>query len=69
MFKFLQKRTYLVRKHPPQFCSADEAVKVIKSHDRVYVHGVAAVPSTLLKGLLEISLENFLIHSYSISET
>ncbi|KAJ3081778.1 hypothetical protein HK102_002134 [Quaeritorhiza haematococci] len=40
------------KKGPPKVCgTADEAVAHIKSGDRVYVHGVAAVPSTLLKAL------------------
>jgi len=35
----------------PQFMTADEAVKIVKSGDRVYLHGSAATPQTLLKAL------------------
>jgi len=33
------------------YVSADEAIKLIRSGDRVYIHGSAATPSTLLKAL------------------
>ncbi|ORZ32012.1 hypothetical protein BCR44DRAFT_1441218 [Catenaria anguillulae PL171] len=36
---------------PPQVVSADEAVKHIPSHSRVYVHGAACTPSILLDAL------------------
>lgn len=35
----------------PKFVSADEAVKIIKSNQRVFVHGSAATPATLLHAL------------------
>lgn len=35
----------------PKYISAEEAVKVIQSGDRVFVHGSAATPQTLLKAL------------------
>ncbi|KAJ3282398.1 hypothetical protein HDU76_008717 [Blyttiomyces sp. JEL0837] len=44
-------RTLLTRKGPPKEVSVDEAVKQIKSGDRVFVHGVAATPLTLLTAL------------------
>src|SRR5690554_4497758 len=34
-----------------KFTSAEEAVKAIKSHQRIFVHGSAATPTTLLKAL------------------
>ncbi|MDN3670197.1 acetyl-CoA hydrolase/transferase C-terminal domain-containing protein [Echinicola jeungdonensis] len=39
------------------YTTADEAVKVIKSNDRVFVHGSAATPSTLLEALANRSEE------------
>ncbi|MEX2512643.1 MAG: acetyl-CoA hydrolase/transferase C-terminal domain-containing protein [Cyclobacteriaceae bacterium] len=35
----------------PPIVSADEAVKIIKSHQRIFVHGSAATPSVLLQAL------------------
>ncbi|GGF37826.1 acetyl-CoA hydrolase/transferase family protein [Echinicola rosea] len=35
------------------FSTAEEAVKVVKSNDRVFVHGSAATPSTLLNALAQ----------------
>lgn len=46
-----QSRWLLARKGPPQEVSPDQAVSVIKSRQRVFVHGVAAVPQTLLAAL------------------
>jgi 4-hydroxybutyrate CoA-transferase len=40
-------------------CSADEAVKNIKSHDRVFIHSVAAAPQTLIKAMTARSNELF----------
>jgi acyl-CoA hydrolase len=37
--------------------SANEAVKFIRSGDRVYIHGSAATPSTLLKALCNAPAE------------
>lgn len=34
-----------------KYCSADEAVKVIKSGDRVYVHSVSMAPQQLIKAM------------------
>ncbi len=36
-----------------KFTSAEEAVKAIKSHQRIFVHGSAATPITLLKALAD----------------
>ena len=36
-----------------KFTSAEEAVKTIKSHQRIFVHGSAATPTTLLKALAD----------------
>lgn len=36
-----------------QYTTAAEAVKAVKSHQRIFVHGSAATPSTLLKALAE----------------
>ncbi len=35
----------------PQYMTADEAVKIVQSGNRVYLHGSAATPQTLLKAL------------------
>lgn len=34
-----------------QICNAEEAVKQIKSNDRVFIHSVAAAPQTLIKAM------------------
>lgn len=34
-----------------KYTTADEAVKAVKSHQRIFVHGSAATPTTLLKAL------------------
>ncbi len=34
-----------------KYCSADEAVKVIESNDRVYVHSVSMAPQALIKAM------------------
>ncbi len=34
-----------------KYCSADEAVKVVKSDDRVYIHSVSMAPQQLIKAL------------------
>lgn len=44
-------------KGPPKVVTAEEAVSVIQSNTRVYVHGVAAVPRTLLSALSKRSHE------------
>jgi hypothetical protein len=36
----------------PKYTSVEEAVKLIKSNDRVFVHGMAATPNTLLDVLI-----------------
>ena len=33
------------------YCSAEEAVKVIQSNDRVYVHSVSMAPQQLIKAM------------------
>lgn len=50
-----------------KFISAEEAVKVIKSGDRVFVHGGAAVPHHLLKKMVERSDELFDVEVVSVS--
>ncbi|KAI9353811.1 acetyl-CoA hydrolase/transferase family protein [Obelidium mucronatum] len=50
-FRHTQIRTFLARRGPPKEVTPDEAVKAIKSGDRVFVHGVAATPLTLLQAL------------------
>ena len=40
-----------------KYQSAEDAVKIIKSGDRVFVHGSAATPLSLLKALLNRSGE------------
>ncbi|MBK8467202.1 MAG: acetyl-CoA hydrolase/transferase family protein [Chloracidobacterium sp.] len=37
----------------PKTISADEAVKAIKSGDRVFIHGVAAAPATLIQAMTD----------------
>lgn len=39
-----------------QFVSADQAVKAIKSGDRIYVQAAAAAPSVLIEALTKKSL-------------
>ncbi len=39
----------------PEYTSAAEAIKLIRSDDRVFIHGSAATPLTLLKALTENS--------------
>ncbi|KAJ3128320.1 hypothetical protein HK098_004729 [Nowakowskiella sp. JEL0407] len=46
-----QSRSLMTRKGPPKVVSAEEAVSVVPSFSRVYVHGVSAVPVTLLNAL------------------
>ncbi|KAJ3132545.1 hypothetical protein HK100_005241 [Physocladia obscura] len=46
-----QTRSLLTRKGPPKEVSVDEAVKAIRSNDRVFIHGVTATPATLLAAL------------------
>ncbi|KAJ3410144.1 hypothetical protein HDV05_004048 [Chytridiales sp. JEL 0842] len=46
------RRNLLTRKGPPKVCETPlEAVQAIKSNDRVFVHGVACVPTPLLSAL------------------
>jgi len=39
-------------KHP-KYVTAEEAVSLINSNDRVYVHSVAAAPQTLIRALAD----------------
>lgn len=50
-----------------KYVSGEEAVKVIKSEDRVFVHGGAATPHFLLKKLVERAPELNLVELVSIS--
>lgn len=50
-----------------EYISGEEAVKVIKSEDRVFVHGGAATPHFLLKKLVERAPELNLVELVSIS--
>lgn len=36
-----------------KYTSAEEAVKVVKSNDRIYIQAAAATPSILIKALSE----------------
>ncbi|KAJ3283184.1 Carnitine O-acetyltransferase mitochondrial [Borealophlyctis nickersoniae] len=46
------RRSLLTRKGPPVYCkTAEDAVSHVKSGNRIYVHGTAAVPALLLKAL------------------
>ncbi|KAG5459765.1 MAG: 4-hydroxybutyrate coenzyme A transferase [Olpidium bornovanus] len=48
----LSRRTLLTRKGDPVRCSSlDHAVAVVNHNDRVYVHGIAAVPTDMLQAL------------------
>ena len=51
----------------PSFISADEAVKIVQSGNRVFVHGSAATPQTLLNALARraLSLRNVELVSVS----
>ncbi|KAL6735453.1 hypothetical protein Aduo_005895 [Ancylostoma duodenale] len=42
----------------PKVCSVKEAFKQIKSGDNIFVHGIAATPTPLLKGLCEHAKAN-----------
>lgn len=50
----------------PKFVSAEEAVKVIKSHDHIFIHSVAATPQQLVKALTLRSSELKSVKIYSI---
>lgn len=52
-------------------CSAEEAVKNIKSKDRVFIHSVAAAPQTLIKAMTARSNELFgvnIVHIHTEGE-
>ncbi len=52
-------------------CSAEEAVKHVKSHNRVFIHSVAAAPQTLIKALTARSNELFgvnIVHIHTEGE-
>ncbi len=60
--------------HKPEWMSCEEAVKCIKSEDKVYVHAVAATPGPLLEALCsrakEDNLKNIkLYHLHLTGET
>jgi len=46
-----QTRTYLLRKGKPVETTAEEAVKAVKSFNRIYVHSIAAYPEVLMDAL------------------
>ena len=50
-----------------KFKTAEEAVKIVKSGDRIYLHGSAATPHTLIKALGQRSLELENVEIISIS--
>lgn len=50
-----------------QYTSAEDAVKIIKSHQRVFIHGSAATPSVLLKALADRKTELSNVEIVSIS--
>lgn len=52
---------------PVKYTSADEAVKVVKSGDRIYLHGSAATPHTLIRALGERAAELENVEIVSIS--
>jgi acyl-CoA hydrolase len=49
------------------YSSAEEAVKIVKSHQRIFVHGSAATPGILLKALAERKSELEQVEIVSIS--
>jgi len=49
------------------YSSAEDAVKVVKSHQRIFVHGSAATPGVLLKALAERRTELESVEIVSIS--
>jgi len=49
------------------YCSAEEAVKVVNSHQRIFVHGSAATPGVLLKALADRKAELDSVEIVSIS--
>jgi acyl-CoA hydrolase len=51
----------------PVYCSAEDAVKYIKSGDKVFVHGSAATPLVLLKALAERAEELKRVEIISLS--
>ncbi|XP_050414234.2 4-hydroxybutyrate coenzyme A transferase isoform X2 [Patella vulgata] len=63
---FLKRTFYLYTPEPfhpipdrhPEWKRAEEAVKVIKSGDKIYIHGAAATPLRLVNCLTKHSLEN-----------
>ncbi|MEN0006988.1 MAG: acetyl-CoA hydrolase/transferase C-terminal domain-containing protein, partial [Bacteroidota bacterium] len=44
--------TYKIHQAGNKLCSAEEAVKLIRSGDHVFVHGAAATPQTLLQAMV-----------------
>ncbi|KJH44511.1 4-hydroxybutyrate coenzyme A transferase domain protein [Dictyocaulus viviparus] len=47
------ERTHPIHGKKPKFCDLNDAFTHIKSGDNVYVHGIAASPTPLLKGLCD----------------
>lgn len=48
---FLEESTKIKDKYKNKFLTADEAVRVIKSHDRVYIHPGCAFPEVLVDAM------------------
>jgi acyl-CoA hydrolase len=52
MLKLSKRLLFTHRKQAPPVLSSVDAVKLVKSNDRIYMHGVAAFPSVLADALL-----------------
>lgn len=68
MLRQIFKRSLFTKKaHPPRELNAEEAVKIVKSGDRIYMHGVASFPFTLAEALSKrTDLENVEINHLHI---
>ena len=51
----------------PEYCSAEEAVKIVESGDRVFIHGSAATPLPLFQALLKRAGEIYNVELVAIS--
>ena len=50
-----------------KYTSAEEAVKIIKSNDKVFVHGSAATPVVLLRAIEQRATELSMVEIISLS--
>lgn len=68
MWKLSRRLIFTHRKQEPPVLSAIDAVKLVKSNDRIYMHGVAAFPSVLADALFtrREELENIEINHVHI---